>query len=349
MKYNQKKIIDFVHVGDYKTGTSWLQESIFPFHPEIQYLGGYFKKNELKEVLIELVDIRDLDFNSKKLRKKFNDNFTPNNNKICGISREALSQSNYIDGENAERNAKRIKKVFGEVKIIYVIREQISMLSSIYSQYLKMGGTRNFYDWFLDPIECRGIIERLKYDKNIKMYQKIFGKENVLVLVYEELLEDKRKFLEKLYRFIGCQNINFEPKESKQVINPSLTTHGALILRTLQKLFRNSYHNYRSAFLNLDKMIYFFLSKKTIDKIDKNTEKIIIPNCKTIDKKQRVLFYINMTMSEKLTKFCEKIKTGKKIQVPVDLVPQIIPLFKDTNNILNKKYDLKIDKYHWHI
>ena len=56
-----------------------------------------------------------------------------------------------------------------------------------------------------------------------------------------------------------------------------------------------------------------------------------------------------MTMSEKLTKFCEKIKTGKKIQVPVDLVPQIIPLFKDTNNILNKKYDLKIDKYHWHI
>ncbi|MDC3244814.1 hypothetical protein OAU16_01050 [Gammaproteobacteria bacterium] len=103
-----KKIIDFVHVGDYKTGTSWLQRSIFPFHPEIQYLGDYFKKNELKEVLIELVVIRDLDFDSKKLRKKFNDNFILNNNKICGLSRESLSQSNYIDGENAERNAKRI-------------------------------------------------------------------------------------------------------------------------------------------------------------------------------------------------------------------------------------------------
>tara|TARA_B100001093_G_scaffold509751_1_gene574388 strand:- start:274 stop:1314 length:1041 start_codon:yes stop_codon:yes gene_type:complete len=344
-----KKIIDFVHVGDYKTGTSWLQKTIFPFHPEIQYLGDYFKKNELKEVLTELIDIRDLDFDFKKLRKKFNENFTTNNNQICGISREALSQSNYIEGENAERNAKRIKKVFGEVKIIYVIREQISMLSSIYSQYLKMGGTRNFNDWFLDPIECRGIIERLKYNKNIKMYQDIFGKENVLVLLFEELVEDKRKFLEKLYRFIGCQNINFEPEESEQVINSSLTTHGALILRTLQKLFRNSYHNYRSAFLNIDKVIYFFLSKKIIDKFDKDTEKMIVPSYETIDKKQRVLFSINMAMSEKLTKLCEKIKTGKKIQVPVDQISNILPLFKESNNLLNQKYDLNIDKYHWHI
>ena len=216
-KKMKNKIADFIHVGDYKTGTSWLQQTVFPFHPEIQYLGDHFQKSELNQALRELVDIRDLDFDADKIKSVFVQNIE-SNDKIVGISREALSQSNYITGEHALRNAQRLKAVFGEVKIIYVIREQISMLGSIYSQYLKMGGTRSFEDWFLDPIECKGIIERLKYDKNIEMYQEIFGKENVLTLLFEELKHDKKTFLKKLYSFIGCKDTKFQPKESQKKV-----------------------------------------------------------------------------------------------------------------------------------
>lgn len=342
------KIIDFIHVGDYKTGTTWLQESVFPFHPEIQFLGDHFEDNELKQVLTELTDVRDLEFNDKKLRNKFIQNMRLENNKISGISREALSQSNYITGEHAKRNTQRLKEVFGEAKIIYVIREQISMLGSIYSQYIKMGGTRNFNDWFLDPIECRGIIERLKYDKNIAMYEEVFGKQNVLVLLFEELRSDKKSFLKKLYSFIGCKNIDFEPIESKKVINTSLTTHGALVSRSLQKLFRNSY-NYRSTFLNIDKFIYFLLPKKLINKIDISNRVFLFPQYEFLDKKQRVLYSINTWIMAKITKFCERIKTGKKIKVPKNITKDILPLFKDSNNTLKDRHGLDLVKNGWYL
>jgi len=341
------KLIDFIHVGDYKTGTSWLQEVVFPFHHEIQYLGDHFEKRELQEVLRELVDIRDLDFDAESLRKKFEQNFTKEDSKVIGISREALSQSNYITGEHAKRNAQRLKEVFGDVKIIYVIREQISMLGSIYSQYLKMGGTRSFNDWFLDPIECKGIIERLKYDKNIAMYQEVFGKENIKVLLFEELRANKNSFLTKLYSFIGCQDTSFQPIESKKEVNTSLTTHGALVSKVLHRLFRNSYHNYRSTFLGIDKLIYFFLPQKIIDKRDELSQGYVLPNYGELDKKQRVLYSINMGIMGKLTKFCEKIKTGKKIKVPSEIAEKILPLFKESNQKLKDKYHLDVDKYGW--
>jgi len=342
-----KKILDFIHVGDYKTGTTWLQRSVLSFHSEIEYLGDVFKKKELQEVLRELVDVRDLDFDAKKLRKKFTKNLNKGSKKIYGISREALSQSNYITGENAKRNAVRLKEVFGNVKIIYVIREQISMLGSIYNQYLKTGGTRNFKDWFLDPVECNSIIERLKYDKNVEMYCEIFGKKNVLVLLFEELKYDPENFLKKFYTFIGCKNTNFKLVKNNKILNPSLNETGAFFSKKLHKLFRNSYHNYRSTFLGIDKLIYILLPKKTLDKLDKKTQTNIINTYGKLDKKQRIMISINMGIMHRITKICEKIKIGKKIKVPEDVVEKLLPFFKQSNKILSKKYHLDVNKFDW--
>lgn len=77
-KKMKNKIADFIHVGDYKTGTSWLQQTVFPFHPEIQYLGDHFHKSELNQALRELVDIRDLDFDADKIKSVFVQNIESN-------------------------------------------------------------------------------------------------------------------------------------------------------------------------------------------------------------------------------------------------------------------------------
>ena len=341
------KLVDFIHVGDYKTGTSWLQQRVFPYHPEIQYLGDHFKDKSQKKVLRELVDIRDLDFDAQCLSETFRQNFARERGKIVGISREALSQSDYISGENAKRNALRIKEIFGNVKIIYVIREQISMLGAIYSQYLKTGGTRKFNDWFLDPIECAGIIERLKYDKNIKMYQSIFGEENVKVLLYEELKSDNSLFLKKLFKFLECKDIHFQPPENKVVVNASLKSHGAMFSKYLQPLFRNSYHNYRSSFLNLDKIIYTLMSKKEIRRRDILSMESVIPSYGDLDRRNRVLYSINMGGMGRIRRLSESIRTGNKINVPEEVKEQILPLFLESNKKLKNIYDLDIDQYGW--
>lgn len=341
----KNKLVDFIHVGDYKTGTSWLQESIFPFHPEIRYLGDPCFDERLNKVLREMIDTRDLDFDSESIYSQLKQ-IINKSEKITGISREVFSQTNYITGEHALRNAQRIKSVFGSVKIIYTIREQESMLNSIYSQYLKMGGTRGFEDWFLDPIECKGIIERLKYDKNIEMYHNIFGEENVLVLLFEELKYNKKEFLRKIFSFIGCPNEEFIPKESSAV-NSSLTKGGTFCSKILHKLFRNSYHNYRSSFLHLDKIIYCFLPKRVVEKLNLASQSYVIPSYNALDKRQRLLFAINMAMMSKITKLCEKIKVGGKVKIPKNTLIDVLPLFKDSNNILKNKYNLEVDKYKW--
>ena len=346
MKDN-KKLIDFIHVGDYKTATTYLQEVVFPFHPEIEYLGDHCKNQNIQKVLREIVDSRDLDFDAESLQEILRKNI-PNTDKIKGISREALSQANYITGEHAKRNAQRLKEVFGDVKIIYVIREPFSMLESIYSQYIKIGGTRSFKDFFLDPMESKNIIERLKYFKNIEMYYSVFGKENVKVLLFEELKVNNNKFLQDIFRFIGCKDINFMPKNN-QSVNHKLTTHGMLVARFLNSFIRTEKHCYKSPFLSIDKIIYFFLSQKTIDRIDKNSKYILLNNYNEFDKKQRVLYGINMKLVLLIEKLSEKIKTGSKFQIENQYRVFVNNELQDSNKILKYKYDLNVDQYGWHI
>lgn len=341
------KLVDFIHVGDYKTGTTWLQETVFPLNKEIQYLGDHFKNLELQKVVRELVDVRDLDFDAQRLRNSFKSNFSREDGKIVGISREALSQSNYITGEHAKRNAQRLKEVFGDTKIIYVIREQSSMLGSIYSQYIKTGGTRSFEDWFLDPIECKGIIERLKYDKNIQMYSDIFGEENVLVLLFDELKFEKDNFLRKIYKHIGCENIDFKPIESEKIVNESLTTVGASFAMFFNGFFRNSYHNYKSTIFSLDKLIYLCLPEKIRQKRAELSLQYVIPNYDKIDEKQRILYTINMALIKRIEKVTSLLKMGKKLNTSKNVSSDFQTLFIQSNNILKNKYDLEVDKYGW--
>lgn len=341
------RLVDFVHVGDYKTGTSWLQETVFPLHQEIQYLGDYFDNSSLQQVLRRLVDTRDLDFDANELRDSFVKNHKREENKIVGISREALSQSNYITGEHARRNAERLVKVFGKIKVIYVIREQVSMLGAIYSQYIKMGGTRSFEDWFLDPVETLGIIERLKYHKNIAMYHELFGKENVLVLIFEELKEDKASFLKKIYQHIGCEDIDFQPLESRKVVNQSLTGSGAFFARFFHRFFRNSYHNFRSTSFMLDKLIYLLASKAFLDRRDRLSLGYVIPNYGDLDRRQRVLYSINMGIRAKIEAIAAQLPFGRKVTVPKKTVEEIWPLFSESNMLLKEAYFLDIEKYGW--
>jgi hypothetical protein len=341
-------LIDFIHVGDYKTGTTYLQKEIFPNHPEIQYLGDTFTNSIHEEIFRKIVDMRDLDFNSDILKSKYERSYTKER-KYTGVSREALSQSNFITGEHAKRNAERIKSIFGNVKIIYVIRDQISMLESIYSQYIKMGGTRSFNNWFLDPIECRGIIERLKYDKNIQMYYDIFGKDNVLVLLYDELKEDKQKFINKIFTFIGVKTNIKLLKQKQKKVNSSLTTVGGLFLRIMNKCLRNQHHRHESTILHIDKIIYLLLSKRNKEKLGEKSKHYILPNYHMLDEKQRILYTINMILTNKARLLAEKISIGQKIKITDNVKKKIIPYFISSNNLLKEIYELSIDKYNWYI
>lgn len=341
-------MLDFIHVGDYKTGTTWLQQYGFRLHPDIYYLGDYFENRAYNRLFHDLIDARDLDFDADFLRWQFSEEIAkePIQGKKVGVSREVLSQTNFITGENARRNAERLKAVFGSVKIIYVIREQISMLNSIYSQYVKMGGTLDFEDFIFDPIQAKGLINRLQYDKNIAMYQDVFGVENLHVALFEEFDHNKSFFLRKTYEFIGCEKIDHFPETGKKKVNTSLTTGGCLIQRLLNRYVRNPY-NPSSNVLPIDKIIASLLPQYYKLKADISTSENIIPSYGTLDQKARLNFAVNMALTQKIEKMSSRIKLGGPLRLSNKTQDLLKDEFKRSNRVLLEKYKLKVDKYGW--
>ncbi|MFW5886402.1 MAG: sulfotransferase domain-containing protein [Bacteroidota bacterium] len=345
-------MINFIHVGDYKTGTTWLQKYAFDTHPEIDYLGDPFRykvDGEFNRYMYELGDTRDVDFQPEILKAKISEKlchiYKPN--KITGISREALSASNYLTGEHAKRNAERIKAIFGDVKIIFIIREQFSMLASLYSQYIKMGGTLCIADFVFDAYECRGLLERLKYHKTLDMYADIFGKNNVYFDLFERFRLNKNNFLKDIYSFIGCKNTAFLPPEGSKKVNSSLTEGGVLFARFCNHFIRSYHHNRAVNLIPFDKIITKFLPEEKKTMMIEYTEETILPSYGEMDAENRLLFALNSALLGKIRTVSEKITVGNKIKLPGEIEEKLKDRFKESNAVLLKKYNLPVDQHGW--
>jgi hypothetical protein len=341
-------MIDFLHIGDYKTGTTWLQKYFYSIHPDISYLGGPFNNQLLEKYLHELIDSRDLDFDSKNLRKKIEKQvglIIPG--KKTGISREVFSATNFVTGENARRNAERLYSIFGDVKVVFIIREQINMLTSIYSQYVKMGGTLPIKSFVFDPIVSNGLLERLKWHKQITMYREIFGADNVHIGLYEEFRDNKEKFLYSLSEFLEIGNVLLK-NEINSRANKALSSFSCEIARIGNKAFRSHLNNAKNNGL-LNKLLLKIASSKTITSIDEDTAKRVIPNYGELDYIERIYYGLNWTAISKLRRFAESISYGRNIQLPTSIIDGISGEFKSSNRILLKDYGLPVDCYGYEI
>lgn len=338
-------MIDFIHVGDYKTGTSWLQKYFYPVCPDINYLGGPFDSFETEYLLHELIDSRDLNFDGEKIKYALSKLLIrKEKRKKTGMCREVFSCTDFITGENARRNAERIYTVFGPVKIIYVIREQLDMIRSIYSQYLKIGGTLPIENFIYDPIISKGFLERLKWHKQIQMYYDIFGQENVHIGLYEEFKYDKQSFLIKLCRFLEI--MNFEITENEKVINKGLTTIGGAFARFGNGFFRSHYNNanklsfYKTA-------IKLFITSNNLKEMQVDTEKRIIPNYGHTDIAYRTNYMLNLKGVSTVKNIAEKITIGNPLHLSVDQKQILQPLFIESNQMVIDEYNLSLQSYNY--
>jgi len=344
-------MLDFIHIGDYKTGTTWMQKYGFK-HSEIHYLGDPL--NEAFDRLFrELVNTRDLTFNACFLKEKFQELIEKERekypDKIIGVSREALTCEYAFNGEHGRRNAERLKNIFGEkIKIIYVIREQKSMVISMYSQYIKQGGTLSFKDFMFDPFETRGFLERLKYHKLIYIYNNLFGENNIHIAIFEEFKQNKKEFLRKVYEFIGCSNINYIPQELDKSVNSSLTDISINLMRLSNKLIRSNY-NTSIYLIPLDKIILYFLSKEKKEYLLNRAKKEIIPNYSPIDDDILLRRQVNFSILWSMSLIFSKINFGKKIKLSSKCIFFLEEEFKKSNQILRDKYNLDIEQYDWSI
>ena len=119
---------------------------------------------------------------------------------------ERLSGLCFCGHYDALSIADRIHRFCPDGRVIISIREQHSMISSIYRWYVRNGGTLP-PELFLNPRESitypRFSWQAYEYHHLILHYAQRFGRENVLVLPQEDLKADSRAYFRTFCDFLG--------------------------------------------------------------------------------------------------------------------------------------------------
>ena len=195
-----------IHIGFHKTGSSWLQKWILR-NPE----AGYWAPWSREELRGHFVISNPFAYDAKHVRA----HFTPmwqdaeRRGQIPCLTDEMLSGNPWKGSWPSVDTMERLYKAFPEAKVLIVIREQVSMISSLWRHYVRAGGTASLERYLLQPKTKSGWeplfqLGYLEYHYLIRHYMNLFGEDKVLVLPFEWLCEYPRAFVEQVNQFSGA-------------------------------------------------------------------------------------------------------------------------------------------------
>lgn len=193
----------FIDVGPPKTASTFRQLVLYPKMDVLVY-NHCFKKG----------DVEFINFESDK--------------KII-LSDETLYGWMYLPKHNAvlERKncLKNLKRFFPEAGIIICRRELESWKQSLYKQYIWAGGSNDYRRWLNRLDDAVFDIEEYIY----KLHENF---EYVLILDFNDLKKDYRKYCRDICNFVGVSLPNFE----NRILNLGLSDQQTFILRLINKL-----------------------------------------------------------------------------------------------------------------
>jgi hypothetical protein len=234
-----------LHVGYQKTGSTWLQRALFD-KGRHGFMPWGKERSEQPSRFMWQAD--RLDCSITELRDAYLDRMRPETDpgSCIVLSYESFVGSAMGGGHNSEWNARTLQKMFPDTRILIMIREQRSMLLSIYAQYVKTGGPLSI-DRFLDlPPDARipHFNRRFyEYHKLVAYYRQLFGDDRVLVLPFEMVAGDADVLVRRLQEFCGLPMVG--PPVETSVFNESPNPMALELMRRLNFLRRaNALNNY---------------------------------------------------------------------------------------------------------
>jgi hypothetical protein len=194
--------IDFIGIGAAKSGTTWVYEMLkqhpqvfLPYHKEIHYFNRTFtEKPELDNYNFDKPLSWYLDFFKDARPDQVIGEITPT----------------YIWDEAA---AQRIHEFNPDVKILAVLREPVDRLYSYYLFLIQRGVLGNIsIDEAL--VQRPDLLMRNQYYTLLKRYYDLFPRQNIKVMLYDDLRADNKEFLLEIERFLGVAD--FIPENYNQ-------------------------------------------------------------------------------------------------------------------------------------
>ncbi len=251
----------YIHVGYPKNASTTLQMDVFPRIKNTLYLGrrydqeNTFLTQELSKAFYDITMLDSVDCDLKKVKKIIYGYIESECNQYDNIVISSEAFANNMSDRGVM--ASRLKSIFPDAKIIIVIRNQMDALRSMYSFIVKQRGLNinvsygrpaisSFEKWILDQEKFigRSFINTLKYFDFISLYNKLFDKENVNILLFEDLVRNPDFFYTQLAGIFNDDEIK-NIHEMVSVRNKGLTKRAT------------SYYRIRSLFPNVALSSYF--------------------------------------------------------------------------------------------
>jgi hypothetical protein len=198
-----------IHIGYHKTGSSWLQRFVFSAKAGAGFTR--FDKGRDGPINTLIVSPNALDFDADAARGRFTEliggaterGLTP------VVSSERLSGHPFTGGYDSKDLAERLAAVFPDGRVLIVIREQREAVLSTYRQYVKAGGPWKLRQFLDPPVDTRTRIRlfdsrHFAYHRLIRTYQRLYGEDRVLVLPYELLRTEPKRFVTSIAGFAGA-------------------------------------------------------------------------------------------------------------------------------------------------
>lgn len=212
----------FIHIGLRKAASTTLQRGLFAQLPGINHFGMWhddttrFRDPRVPELIHRIILSDGVNYDRAAARALAEDailsNLSPT--QVNTLSDEKLGGfwRGYADRRLI---AERLKDLFGDIRIIVMVREQID---HFLANYIALGGE---YKLAPDRLRVRlPVTDHLEYmmrypdyeqlghlkvGQLAQMYAEIVGRENVCVLVFEEMRDDLPAFAARIGGFLGVE------------------------------------------------------------------------------------------------------------------------------------------------
>ncbi|WOI36642.1 sulfotransferase domain-containing protein [Alteromonas sp. CI.11.F.A3] len=232
----------FIHVGYPKTATTWMQTHVYKDEPSLLQIGNSYK---LSDWGLHLVAAHDLDFDPEFVVQQVLKIVSQSNQRKVVISWEHLLGDSAFNSDGLVRIANRLKQCFPNAKVIFYIREQLSLIKSLYAQYIQEGGTWKLEDFLsLDyPYRVGLNLVYLDYFKVASLYCELFGQSNVYIQTYELLKQAPENEIERLFQWMQLDTDRPLSTISSEHENVSLSRQTLSLLRLLNYIIPSRFNS----------------------------------------------------------------------------------------------------------
>lgn len=221
-----------IHVGAPKTASTSLQRRLFQKHERIVYFGedGDGLRDERETHLLDSMIFDDDAYYDEAACREIVEA-----QKMRAKGRTLIySNADIMASRLVRVCAIRLRRLFPDASVLFVLRNQTTAIESYYlnhGAFLKPAPKPyfrkyvGFDDWmqFSKDFPRLSAIGCFEYDTHLKEYTARFGRDKVLVVLYEELMGDRPAFAEKLARLLKIDAAEVERALSSGRERPRIT------------------------------------------------------------------------------------------------------------------------------